>query len=437
MKLRKRRCVASFLSAVVALLLFFSSAAHLEASGFALIEQSVTGLGNAYAGGSASAEDAGTIYFNPAGMTRLKGTQILFGSHLVIPSARFNNEGSTRVNGSSLGTDQGKDAGSAGLVPNLYLSHDLGTNVFVGLGINSPFGLVTDYGTTWIGRYHATKTDMLTININPSIAYKANDHLSFGAGVSAQYMKVEYDSMIDQSALASADGSVINKGDSWGFGFNAGMLVGITQDARIGLAYRSQVKHRLAGTADFSGIHPALAAARRLSDTDITATVILPDTLSLSGHYAFNDQWAVMTDVTWTNWSVFNEVRIKFQNGAADGVTTTDWKDSWRYSLGLTYKPTAAWTLRTGLAFDQSPVSAPEHRTPRIPDADRLWLSFGLSYAASKTMQLDFGYTHIFVDDPKINLIATATNENAARGNLRGTIEAHVNILSAQMRWSF
>lgn len=437
MKLGKRNCFAPFLSAIITLLLLFSSAAYLEASGFALIEQSVTGLGNAYAGGSAGAEDASTIFFNPAGMTRLKGTQVLFGSHLVIPSAQFNNEGSTRINGSSLGTDRGKDAGSAGLVPNFYLSHDLGTNVFVGLGINSPFGLVTDYGTTWIGRYHATKTDMLTININPSIAYKATDYLSFGAGVSAQYMKVEYDSMVDQSALASADGSVINKGDSWGFGFNAGVLVDIAKDARIGLAYRSQIKHKLSGDADFSNINPVLAALRRLSDTDITATVTLPDTLSLSGHYAFNDQWAVMADVTWTNWSVFDEVRIKFQNGAADGVTTTDWKDSWRYSLGLTYKPAAAWTLRTGIAFDQSPVSAPEHRTPRIPDADRLWLSCGFSYTLSKSLGIDFGYTHIFVDDPKINLIATATNENAARGNLRGTIDAQVNILSAQVRWSF
>jgi long-chain fatty acid transport protein len=277
---------------------------------------------------------------------------------------------------------------------------------------------------------------MLTININPSIAYKAGDSLSFGAGVSAQYMKVEYDSMIDQSSLGSADGSVINKGDSWGFGFNAGVLVDITKDARIGLAYRSRIKHALSGTADFSTIHPVIAVLRTLTDTSINAQITMPDTLSLSGHYAFSDQWAVMGDVTYTNWSVFNEVRIKFANGAADGVTTTTWKDSWRYSLGLTYKPTPAWTLRTGIAFDQTPVLDPEHRTPRIPDADRLWLSCGVSYAVSKFLGLDFGYTHIFVNDPKMNLLAS-NPENTARGNLIGTIDAQVNILSAQVRWSF
>lgn len=433
----RNRCrFASFYAGILAVFLLFSTVSHLEASGFALIEQSVTGLGNAYAGGAASAEDASTIFYNPAGMTRLKGTQLLFGSHLVVPSAKFNNEGSTRANGTSLGTDAGKDAGVAAPVPNFYISHDLGTNVFVGLGINSPFGLITDYGTTWIGRYHATKTDMLTININPSIAYKASDTLSFGAGVSAQYMKVEYDSMVDQSALGGADGSVINKGDSWGFGFNAGVLVDITKDARIGLAYRSRVKHALSGTADFSDILPPIAAALKLTDTKINASITMPDTLSVSGYYAFNDQWAVMGDVTWTNWSVFNEVRIKFANGAADGVTTTNWNDSWRYSLGVTYKPVPAWTLRTGIAYDQTPVLDPEHRTPRIPDADRLWLSCGFSYAASKSMNIDFGYTHIFVKDPELNLLAS-NPENARRGNLKGTIDAQVNIVSAQVRWSF
>lgn len=436
MKCRNHHIVAIFCAAAVIAFTLFSSVSHLEAAGFALIEQSVTGIGNAYAGGAASAEDASTIYYNPAGMTRLKGTQILLGSHLVVPSAKFNNNGSRRANGTSLGSDNGKDAGVAALVPNFYISHDLGTNVFVGLGINSPFGLVTDYGTTWVGRYHATRTDMLTININPSIAYKATDHLSFGAGVSAQYMKVEYDSMIDQSALGGTDGSSVNKGNSWGFGFNAGVLVDITKDARIGLAYRSRIKHVLAGDADFSNILPAVAALRKLTDTPINAQITMPDTVSLSGYYAFNDQWAVMGDVTWTNWSVFDEVRIKFSSGAADGVTTTNWKDSWRYSLGATYKPSAAWTLRTGVAIDTTPVRDPEHRTPRIPDADRLWLSCGFSYTLSKTMHLDFGYTHIFVNDPTMNLL-TSSPENASRGNLKGTIDAQVNIVSAQMRFAF
>jgi len=436
-KRRNRGIGASFFVFLVVSFVLFSFASRLEASGFALIEQSVTGLGNAYAGGSAGAEDAATIYYNPAGMTRLKGTQILFGGHAIMPSAKFNNEGSTRRNGISLGFDNGSDAGVTAVVPNFYLSHNLNNNIVVGLGINSPFGLITDYGNTWVGRYHATKTDMLSININPSIAYKVNEHLSFGAGVSAQYIKVQYDSMIDNLLVGGrTDGSVSHKGDSWGFGFNAGMLVEVTKDARIGLAYRSSVKQLLNGTADFTNLALPLISLGYV-DTKINAELTMPDTVSLSGYYSFNDQWSIMGDVTWTNWSDFKEVRIKYTSGAPDGLTTTDWKDSWRYSLGLTYRPDPAWAIRTGIAFDKSPVRDAEHRTPRIPDADRLWLACGVSYAASKTVNFDLGYVHIFVNDPQVNLIATATNENRLRGNLRGTIDAQVNIVSAQMRLTF
>lgn len=214
MKRRNHGIGTSFFVFLVVVSVVFLSVSRSAASEFALIEQSVSGLGNAYAGGAAGAEDAATIYYNPAGMTRLKGSQVLLGGHLIIPSAKFNNQGSTRRNGTSLGLDNGDNAGVTALVPNFYLSHNLNNNIVVGLGINSPFGLITDYGNTWVGRYHATKTDMLSININPSIAYKADEHLSFGAGVSAQYIKVQYDSMIDNLLVGGrTDGSVNHKGD--------------------------------------------------------------------------------------------------------------------------------------------------------------------------------------------------------------------------------
>ncbi|HSW64309.1 MAG TPA: outer membrane protein transport protein [Dissulfurispiraceae bacterium] len=427
---------------VVSLFLLAAACNNAEASGFALIEHNVSGLGNAYAGAAATAEDASTIYFNPAGLTRVKGTQAIGAAYVIIPSAKFTNEGSSLLGGATALRGGGDNGGAVAFVPNTYVSHQVSNQVFLGLGINSPFGLKTDYSNDWVGRYHATLTDMLTINVNPSIAYKVSDTVSLGAGVSAQYIKVRYDSMIDFGSLLgspqSFDGSVSNKGDGWGFGYNLGALFEPTDKTRLGIAYRSRVKHKLEGDAYFSGVPAPVAAGLLFKNTGIKADVTLPDTLSFSAYHKFHPQWSVMADVTWTNWSLFDEVRIRYDNpNQPDGVTTTIWKDSWRYSLGITYAPDPAWKLQAGAAFDQSPVRNPEHRTPRIPCEDRIWTAFGVSYAASKSVVLDAGYVHIFVKDPKVNLQATSTNENRLRGNLVGSFDASVNIISAQARISF
>lgn len=427
---------------VVSLFLLTAACNSAEASGFALIEHNVSGLGNAYAGAAATAEDGSTIYFNPAGLTRIKGTQAMAAAHVIIPSAKFINQGSTLLGGTTALRGSGDNGGAVAFVPNTYVSHQLSNQVFLGLGINAPFGLKTEYSNDWVGRYHATMTDMMSVNVNPTIAYKVSDAFSVGAGMSVQYIKVRYDSMIDFGFLLgspqNSDGSVSNKGDGFGFGYNLGVLVEPTDKTRLGIAYRSRVKHKLDGDANFSGVPAPIAAGALFKNTGIKADVTLPDTLSFSAYHELHPQWAVMADVTWTNWSLFKEVRIRYDNPSQpDGVTTTIWNDSWRYSLGLTYAPKPAWKLRAGVAFDQSPVRDPEHRTPRIPCEDRFWTALGVSYAPTKTMTLDAGYVHIFVKDPKVNLQATNTNENRLRGNLIGSFDASVNIISAQARISF
>ncbi len=430
--------------AVLFLSLFavIATCGNAAASGFALIEQGVSGLGNAYAGAAATAEDASTIFFNPAGLTRVKGTQGILAGHLIIPSAKFTNNGSTLRNGTTALTGGVDNGGEVAFVPNTYASYQATDQVFFGIGINAPFGLKTEYNKNWVGRYHATLTDMVTVNVNPTVAVKLNNHMSIGAGLNIQYVHVKYGNQMDFGNMLgiglaqTLDGSVMNKGDSFGFGFNLGALVEPTDKTRFGIAYRSRIKHDLKGDGDFSGVPGPLVGT--FYDMPITADVTLPDTLSFSAYHEFHPQWAVMADATWTNWSLFKEVRIKYASGL-QGVTTNNWKDSWRYSLGLTYSPAPAWKVRAGVAYDQSPVPNPEHRTPRIPCDDRIWAALGLTYAASKSITVDAGYVHIFVKDPKVNLQApdVAGNENRFRGNLVGSFDASVNIISAQARISF
>ena len=445
--------VKGFFLAVV--LVLFSSASVL-AAGFALIEQGVGGLGNAYAGGAASAEDATTVFFNPAGMTRIPGQEVIVGAHIIMPSAKFNNEGSTHVlqakTGVPLTGGNGGDGGVTKVLPNFYYTKKLGDRFAVGIGVNSPFGLATDYESSWVGRYHALESDVVTVNINPSVAYRINDHLSIGAGLNIQYINATLSNAIDFGTLDAigafrpaipagalklvpqmSDGLARVEGDHWGLGYDLGLLYEFNKATRIGIAYRSSVTHSLKGDATFTNVPAPLTTAFR--NTGVTADIKLPDSFSVSASHDFNPQWTVMADVTWTNWSVFNELRVKFDSGQPDAVTTVNWRDSYRYSLGLTYRPDNRWTCRTGVAYDETPIPDEQHRTPRIPDGNRLWTAVGAGYKFSRLISMDLGYAHLFVSDPKIS--KTPAGEDLTRGGLNGTYDARVDILSAQLTFTF
>ncbi|WP_413439296.1 OmpP1/FadL family transporter [Sulfuriferula sp. GW1] len=390
------------------------------ASGFALIEESASGLGNAFAGGAASAEDASTLFFNPAGMTRLSGQQMSLVLHAIKPSIEFSNTASTSAPGRSLG-NTGGDAGYWAAVPNFYYVAELSPQLRAGVGISSPFGLKTEYDPGWMGRFQAIKSELQTVNINPSLAYKINDKLSLGAGLDAQYIKAELTNAVN---LGVAEGLAQVKGDDWSVGYNLGVLYELDPATRFGLAYRSDVRHKLEGDVTFSGGVPA-------PNGTISAEITLPETVSLSGFRQINPQWAVMCDVTWTRWSRFKELSIVRDNGQLVAPTTPEnWDDTLRYSVGANYQATDKLKLRGGIAYDQSPVSD-SYRTARIPDANRTWLSVGASYKLSSAASVDAGYTHIFVNSSSINM------GNASTGKLVGTYDNSVDILSVQYNHRF
>lgn len=448
---------------VVGLLGVLAMASPALGAGFAIIEQSVSGLGNAFAGGAASAEDATTVFFNPAGLTRLKGQQIVAGLHYISPRTEFKDEGSglsPALGGGPLSGNEGGQGGEDAFVPNFYYSASLDNGWSVGLGINAPFGLATQYDDGWQGRYHALRSDVMTFNINPSSAYKVNNHLSLGAGVSAQYVDAELSNAVDFGSIAfamtggamsapqAADGKVVLEADDWSYGYNLGVLYEFSENSRAGLAYRSRIDYTAEGKADFSvptsitalpmGVGAGLAAV--FADTDAKADLCLPDSASASFYHRFNPRWAVMADVTWTNWSTFKELRVEFDNPLkSDSVTNYNWEDSWRYSIGATYNPNEKLALRAGLAYDETPIPSAEFRTPRVPGEDRLWTAVGLGYSFSDRATLDVGYAHLFVSDSKINRRAgiDSSGENFFAGTLVGEFENSVDIASVQFSYSF
>lgn len=389
---------------VASALLVMSGAA--SASGFALIEQSASGMGNAFAGGAASAEDASTVFFNPAGMSRLSGSQVVVALHAITPSAKFT---------SSTGVSSGGDAGGTAFVPNAYYTTELMPGLKAGLGLNAPFGLQTDYETGWAGQQHALKSKLETINVNPSVSYQVNDDLSVGFGIDYQHISGE---------LSNYGGPILGysvvKGSDNAWGYNLGVLYNIDAMTRVGAAYRSAVSYTLTGT---------VTTSLPFANGPVSLDVKLPDTLSLSVVHKLSDAYEVMADISRTGWSSFKQVNVVNSAGTSISNTIENWKDTMRYSVGATHHYNEQWSSRAGLAYDESPVPN-EFRTARIPDNNRTWLALGGQYKLNKDSAVDFGYAHLFVKDSTIN---TATPAPA----LVGSYKNKVDILSVQYTQNF
>ncbi|WP_345969882.1 outer membrane protein transport protein [Sulfurimonas sp. HSL1-6] len=425
-----------------AALLLATAGAH--GAGFGIIENSASGMGVAYASGGAAAEDASTVWFNPASMTLLGGQNVVGAINAILPSADFSNNGSTFADGSAL---SGPDANSntPALIPTFYYSGQIDDQLFVGLSINAPFGLVTEYNDDWVGRYHAVESDLKTVNINPAIAYKIDEHWSLGAGVSVQLLDITLTSAVDFGALlgtpGSADGFADLTGDNYNdlaFGWNVGVLYNVDEHTRVALAYRSAVDQHVEGKADFRV--PAAAApvvsTGAFTDTALSADVTLPASASLSLFHNFGPL-DLMADVTWTQWSSFQELRIKYDNPAQpDSVTTEDYHDQIRIAIGERIHVSEKFLLRTGIAYDQKAVKNRYRRTPRIPDNDRFWLSIGAGYALNGMLSIDAAYSHLFVASTKIeNTFESSIPE--LNHTLKGTYDSSVDILSVQLSMKF
>lgn len=442
----KSRHSSAFRQSIVAIFLAALSS-QVSSAGFALIEQGASGLGNAYAGAGAVATDASTVFFNPAGLTYLQSNQVVGALHIIEPSSDFSGTGylPPALGGGPVSGGNGGDIGDTAFVPNLFYSHRLPNTFVFGLGISAPFGLKTEYDSTWTGRYQAIESEVKTININPSIAYKAASNLSVGVGLSAQYIEATLSQAVHQlgacvsgggggacAALAGSPDAIAEiEGDDWSFGYNFGLLYEFAPTTRVGFAYRSKIKQELEGDATFAGANPLFAALNVLVPTNVTADVTLPESASLSFYHELNNQWALLADATWTKWSRFQELRVDFASNQPDSVTVEDWDNSMRYSLGVNYRYSSDWLLRAGVAFDEEPIPDVQHRTPRIPGNDRTWLALGANYRYSPALSFDVGYAHLFVDDPSIN----HTDSNGFR--VTGTYDASVDILSAQVNWNF
>jgi long-chain fatty acid transport protein len=442
---------------LLALAVSLSFAQHAQGAGFALQEQGVSGLGNSYAGAAAAAEDASTVWWNPAGMARLpRGSHFLAAGHFINPSTKFTDNGSVPAAASNPArVGNGGDAGQEAFVPNLFYATDLDSTWSFGFALNVPFGLKTQYDADWVGRFQGLTSEVKTLNFNPAVSFKINERASVGVGASYQRAEIDLITAVNYSGIAVGAGgagllSLIGgagiegrnttglEGDAWGW--NVGGLVDVTPALRVGMHYRSTIRYKTKGVTSFTGAPPLFASIPSLAAATSTGDVRLdletPSSFSVAAAHRPSDRLEFLADVTWTEWSKIGQLPIMRTNGPGNGQTldtlTFNFDDSWRVGIGANYR----WgpvTLRAGAAYDQSPVPNPQDRSVRVPDDDRYWLSLGATWQPNALNRFDVGYAFIQVKDAEINNDQSAR----ARGVVRGTYQADVHVFSLQYQFTF
>lgn len=480
----------------------------LQASGFQLREQSPLSQGNAFAGISAGGGDISALYFNPAVMTQYEGSQFSLGGTYVGLDAKYKDGTASRtvvlqglgflyapVTGAVLSPISGapthSNAAISAVLPEFNIMYSVSKDLKVGLSLNVPFGLTTEYDANWIGRYHALKSDLKTIDVSPSVAYRVSPEWTLGAAFILRKADAELSNGVDfgsalalkvGGALAAAglsttpvgpgqnspvatvamgtpsaslgtpgyaipgawDGTAGLKGSGWGYGYKLGATYQPSSDFRLGLAYNAAMHMTLSGDATFqyptnmpTTDYLALTSAG-LRNCGGSAELNLPAMASVGLDWKVAPDMSIQAEVARTTWSRFRELRVKFDSGAPDSVTDEKWKDSTFVSVGTTWVINPTWTFRAGVGFDSSAVDD-LHRTPRIPDNDRQWVALGCTYTLSKRASLDVGYSRLFIPAGKVVLSGGTSpfDPNATRGNLTGSIVANINLLGAALRYSF
>ncbi|MGE6529267.1 OmpP1/FadL family transporter [Pseudomonas sp. NPDC077382] len=388
------------------------------AAGFALNEQSISGMGTSFAGRSSSADDATTLFGNPAGMSRLDREQVSFGMAAINAKTDINN------NSGAPGSNDG-DMVPVTAVPMGYYVKPLDEKWAVGVGVYVPFGLITDYESGFSGRYHGDYSEVRVITVQPTVSYRFNEKLSVGFGPTINRIDGQLESAVPP-VLGTSDSRVKIKGDDTALGFNVGVLYEFNPHTRAGITYHSKVDYTLEGDTKITGNDPALGAfgANAYGQYDASLDLEMPESIDFSLTHELNDQWTLYGGAMLTRWSRLETIVVE-NKGVAPGPASAsfgtieeeqDWHDTWSYALGAAYKLNKQWTLRTGVALDQSPTNN-THRSPRIPTGDRTAVSFGLAWNPSDDVTVDLAYSYLWEEDTKIRQASyNATYENSAHG---------------------
>lgn len=393
------------------------AASQIFAAGFAINEQSISGMGTGFAGRSSSADDASTVFGNPAGMSRLKREQVSVGAAAIIAKTKIDDASS------SFGGSNDGDMVPVVGVPMGYYVKPIDDHWAFGVGVYVPFGLVTDYENGFAGRYFADKSHVQVVTFQPTVSYAFNDKVSIGFGPTINRIDGELSSRALNPVTGPVnDGKVKVKGDDTALGFNVGILVQATDSTRVGATYHSKVKYKLDGDTKISGPNFGPFSGQKY---DASLDLTTPESVDFSVTHELDANWTLYAGSTWTRWSRLESIDVK-NSGVPGPLAPTigtisepqNWHDTWAHAIGASYKVNKEWTLRTGFSVDQSPTNN-ENRSPRIPTGDRKAISFGAGWSPNDNLTIDVAYSYLREDEAKIR--DSSATKGTYNANFRNT----------------
>ncbi|MBB3243421.1 long-chain fatty acid transport protein [Pseudomonas sp. Tn43] len=376
---------------------------QLFASGFALNEQSISGMGTGFAGRSSSADDASTVFGNPAGMSRLKREQVSGGVAFIDAHADISDASSSP----NSGTNKGDMVPFMG-VPMGYYVKPIDDQWAFGFGVYAPFGLVTDYENGFAGKYFGSKSEVKIVTLQPTVSYAFNDKVSIGFGPTINHISGTLESNLSITQ-AAPDGKVKIEGDDTALGYNIGILVQATDSTRVGLTYHSKVKYKLEGDTKVNYNLLGAVGQNPNQKYDASLDITTPESVDFSVTHQLDDQWTLYAGSTWTRWSRLKEITVENKgvpailNGQFGTITEEqNWHDTWAHAIGASYQLNKQWVLRTGLSVDQAPTNNVD-RSPRIPTGDRKIFSLGAGWSPTDDLTIDVAYSYLREESVKVN----------------------------------
>jgi long-chain fatty acid transport protein len=410
----------------------------LAAAGFALREGSADWMANAFAGDTAKAYDASTVWSNPAGMVRLNQNEIDGSLNGIFPNSTFSGANFVGPGIATPGTTSGNLIQSAA-TGGVYALWNLTPDFKLGFGADAPFGQRVSNPGNFVGRYQSLVSSISDEAFTISAAYRINEQWSIGGGPVLDVFTARLTQALNTGPLAAlGDPAVDLHGDDVSAGFNLGVLYQPTQDIRFGLDYRSRIRHDINGTQSvfipngISAFAPPVAAALAAQNSSAATSITLPDSVTLGFYWQATTQLALLADIGWTDWSLLKSISI---TPASAFATPTSIQENWRntvaVSVGANYRVTQELMLQGGFGFDESPVTD-SNRTSRIPDANRYLIGVGAQYDVLPNVTLQVAYAHVFFDSAPVTTQASATS-----GVLVGTYNNAANTASLGVKVRF
>ncbi|KHD24965.1 aromatic hydrocarbon degradation protein [Vibrio caribbeanicus] len=427
----------TLLSLAVACSLVSTSAA-VNAAGFQLAEYSATGLGRAYAGEAAMADNASAQWRNPAMLTQLDGTQVSVGAIYVNPNVDV--KGTTTFAGNEMEAKSNDFAHDA-IIPNFYISHRYTEELAIGFALGTNYGMETDLGKDFAASHFGNEASIITKEANLNLAYQLNEAVSIGGGVRYVMGEGSFGATApEKNALAFLGlkkGTPLKymEGEDTAWGWQLGTAWQINDQHRIGFTYKSAVDLTLEGDAKIMQVAPGTPVAEDTGSMDLT----LPQTAELASFHQLTEKLAMHASINWTDWSSFKELYADLDTLESQTVKVENWKDNYRFAIGATYQVDPKLALRTGIAYDTSAVSD-KNRTITIPETDRTWLSLGASYEFTKQFSLDGGFTYIFAKDASITESRGYESDDKAQivgGEFVGETTGNVWLIGLQANYTF